>query len=149
MTLAQQSGSGAEQSEAQTCARRADQQPRQWEQQQVHEWAPDPPPLLLAAVARAGITSRPDTSHRGTRSVRGCPSVSPGHSSEKSERLALTDPGSPPSRPPAPKRGAFPTPKSEIDRARPYVPDVEDVEDPDASADEQHASADAEGEAEE
>jgi hypothetical protein len=35
----------------------------------------------------------------------------------------MTDSPSTPSRPPAPKRGAFPTPKSEIDRAQPYVPD--------------------------
>ncbi len=64
----------------------------------------------------------------------------------------MTDSGSTPNRPPTPKRGAFPTPKSEIDRARPYVPDaedVEDVEDPDANTNEEHASADVEAEAEE
>lgn len=37
MTLAKQSGSGAEQSEAQSYARRADEQLRQWEQQQVQQ----------------------------------------------------------------------------------------------------------------
>ena len=64
----------------------------------------------------------------------------------------MTDSGSTPNRPPTPKRGAFPTPKSEIDRAPPYVPDaedVEDVEDPDANTNEEHASADVEAEAEE
>jgi hypothetical protein len=35
-------------------------------------------------------------------------------------------PGDPakPIEPPTPKRGAFPTPKSEIDKATPYVPDM-------------------------
>ena len=34
-------------------------------------------------------------------------------------------PGNPPKRikPPAPKRGAFPTPKSETEKAKPYIPD--------------------------
>ena len=35
-------------------------------------------------------------------------------------------PGNPPKpiKPPIPKRGAFPTPKSEIEKAKPYVPDL-------------------------
>jgi hypothetical protein len=33
-----------------------------------------------------------------------------------------------PVKPPKPKRGAFPTPKSEIERAKPYIPDVGDEE---------------------
>ena len=35
-------------------------------------------------------------------------------------------PGNPPEpiKPPKPKRGAFPTPKSEIEKAKPYIPDV-------------------------
>jgi hypothetical protein len=38
----------------------------------------------------------------------------------------MTDSPSTPGTPPAPKRGAFPTPQSEIDSARPYVPDVDE-----------------------
>jgi hypothetical protein len=39
-------------------------------------------------------------------------------------------PDSPPEpvKPPRPKRGAFPTPRSEIERAEPYIPDVGDEE---------------------
>jgi hypothetical protein len=33
------------------------------------------------------------------------------------------DPGKP-IKPPRPKRGAFPTPKSEIEKAKPYIPDI-------------------------
>ncbi len=43
-----------------------------------------------------------------------------------------------PSRPKTsrPKRGAFPTPKSEIERAKPYIPDVnEEAEHPEGSPD--------------
>ena len=29
-----------------------------------------------------------------------------------------------PIKPPRPKRGAFPTPKSEIEKAKPYIPDL-------------------------
>jgi hypothetical protein len=57
----------------------------------------------------------------------------------------MTDSSSTPSRPPAPKRGAFPTPKSEIDRAQPYVPDVDE---PAEGVDAECTSADGEGEAE-
>jgi hypothetical protein len=40
-------------------------------------------------------------------------------------------PGEPPGpiEPPRPKRGAFPTPKSEVEKARPYIPDIGDVDD--------------------
>jgi hypothetical protein len=34
-----------------------------------------------------------------------------------------------PDEPRRPKRGAFPTPKSEIEKAKQYVPDVSDVDD--------------------
>jgi hypothetical protein len=33
-----------------------------------------------------------------------------------------------PVKPTRPKRGAFPTPKSEIEKAKPYIPDVGDEE---------------------
>jgi hypothetical protein len=33
-------------------------------------------------------------------------------------------------KPPRPKRGAFPTPKSEIEKAKPYIPDAGGDEDP-------------------
>jgi hypothetical protein len=40
-------------------------------------------------------------------------------------------PGNPPNpnNPPRPKRGAFPTPKSEIEKAKPYIPDSDEDED--------------------
>ena len=63
---------------------------------------------------------------------------------DKSESGA--EPGDPPEpiEPPRPKRGAFPTPKSEIDKATPYVPDTgeedgcteDDPEPPTAAEDE-------------
>jgi hypothetical protein len=34
-----------------------------------------------------------------------------------------------PNKPPRPKRGAFPTPKSEIEKAEPYIPDAGEEED--------------------
>jgi hypothetical protein len=46
----------------------------------------------------------------------------------------VPDPGESPDNPPElvkpsrPKRGAFPTPKSEIEKAKPYIPDVGDDE---------------------
>jgi hypothetical protein len=46
-----------------------------------------------------------------------------------------SDSGEPPANSPAPikpltpKRGAFPTPKSEIERAKPYIPDAGEEED--------------------
>ena len=50
----------------------------------------------------------------------------------------VPDPGESPEnppeqvRPPAHKRGAFPTPKSEIEKAKPYIPDA-DEKDPERS----------------
>jgi len=50
----------------------------------------------------------------------------------------VPDPGKSPEnppeqvRPPAHKRGAFPTPKSEIEKAKPYIPDA-DEKDPERS----------------
>ena len=40
-------------------------------------------------------------------------------------------PGDPPEpiKPPTPKRGAFPTPKSEIEKAKPYIPDIGEEDD--------------------
>jgi hypothetical protein len=46
--------------------------------------------------------------------------------------------GNPPEpiRPSRPKRGAFPTPKSEIEKAKPYIPDVNEEEEyPEGSPD--------------
>jgi len=42
------------------------------------------------------------------------------------ETPAPTDPPTP--KPASPKRGAMPTPKSEIEQAKPYVPDIGEVE---------------------
>jgi hypothetical protein len=51
-----------------------------------------------------------------------------------------------PAQPHKPKRGAFPTPKSEIDKAEPYIPATGEKEDyPEADHDQ---LADAEGEQE-
>ena len=47
----------------------------------------------------------------------------------------MSDPDEPPGNPPRPikpsrpKRGAFPTPKSEIEEAKPYIPDMREEED--------------------
>lgn len=47
----------------------------------------------------------------------------------------MSDPDEPPGNPPKPikpsrpKRGAFPTPKSEIEKAQPYIPDMREEED--------------------
>jgi hypothetical protein len=43
----------------------------------------------------------------------------------------MPDPDEPPEtiKPPTPRRGAFPTPKSEIEKAKPYIPDVGEEED--------------------
>ena len=59
--------------------------------------------------------------------------------------MAMTDTPQTPERPPRPKRGAFPTPQSEIDEAPQYVPDVDESAE---SVDGEHASTDVEGEAE-
>ena len=37
-------------------------------------------------------------------------------------------------KPPRPKRGAFPTPKSEIDKAKPYIPDSGQEDDPESKS---------------
>ena len=66
----------------------------------------------------------------------------------------MTDTASTPERPARPKRGAFPTPKSEIDEAQPYVPDdeaqpyVPDGDEPAESVDGEPTSAEVQGEAE-
>ena len=69
----------------------------------------------------------------------------PRHSFEKSERLEMTDTPSTPGPPPRPKRGALPTPKSDIEEAQPYVPDVDESAE---SVDGEPTSAEVEGEAE-
>ena len=57
----------------------------------------------------------------------------------------MTDTPQTPERPPRPKRGAFPTPQSEIDKAPQYVPAVDESAE---SVEEEGTSADVEGEAE-
>lgn len=54
----------------------------------------------------------------------------------------VSDPGESPGnspkpiKPAGPKRGAFPTPKSEIEKAKPYIPDMGEKEDcPEGSPD--------------
>lgn len=52
----------------------------------------------------------------------------------------LPDNSAKPTKPRGPKRGAFPTPKSDIEKAKPYIPDTGKEEDcpegkPDRSAD--------------
>jgi hypothetical protein len=46
-------------------------------------------------------------------------------------------PGDPPkpNKPPTPKRGAFPTPKSEIEKAKQYIPDNGEKDDPEGNSD--------------
>jgi hypothetical protein len=46
-------------------------------------------------------------------------------------------PGDPskPNKRPTPKRGAFPTPKSEIEKAKPYIPDNGEKDDPERKSD--------------
>ena len=46
-----------------------------------------------------------------------------------SDSHATPDDSSKPAGPPRPKRGAFPAPKSEIEKAKPYIPDVGDDDD--------------------
>ena len=64
----------------------------------------------------------------------------------------VPDPGESSGNPPkpiklsGPKRGAFPTPKSEIEKAKPYIPDV--GEEQDYQEGNPDRSADAEGEKE-
>ena len=53
----------------------------------------------------------------------------------------VPDPGESPEnppeqvKPPAHKRGAFPTPKSEIEKAKPYIPDAGEKDDPENKPD--------------
>jgi hypothetical protein len=56
-------------------------------------------------------------------------------------------PGDPPRpiKPSRPKRGAFPTPKSEIEKAKPYIPDTGEEDDPERKSD---LPTDADGEKE-
>ncbi len=54
--------------------------------------------------------------------------------------------GSPtPSGLPSPKRGAFPTPKGEIESAKPYIPDPDQTGDHRPTEPDSPANADAEG----
>ena len=48
---------------------------------------------------------------------------------EPGDAPAASEPPTPPAGPPTPKRGAFPTPESELEKATPYTPDVGDVDD--------------------
>lgn len=59
-------------------------------------------------------------------------------------------PGNPPKpiKPLGPKRGAFPTPKSEIGKAKPYVPDMGGEEEEDCPEGSPVRPTDAEGEKE-
>jgi hypothetical protein len=54
-----------------------------------------------------------------------------------SESGATPDDDHPPKpiKPPTPKRGAFPTPKSEIERAKPYIPDNSEKDEPERKSD--------------
>lgn len=53
----------------------------------------------------------------------------PGEMTNTSESGAVPDDPPTPIEPPTPKRGAFPTPKSEIEKAKPYIPDIGEVDD--------------------
>jgi hypothetical protein len=52
----------------------------------------------------------------------------------------MSESGAPPSdpqkpiKPPRPKRGAFPTPKSEIEKAKPYIPDIGEEDEPEGQS---------------
>jgi hypothetical protein len=64
----------------------------------------------------------------------------------------VLDPGEPPDDPPqpvkpsGPKRGAFPTPQSEIDNATPYIPGMGEEEDCPAGNPDQPTSIEGENE---
>jgi hypothetical protein len=49
-------------------------------------------------------------------------------------------------KPPRPKRGAFPTPKSEIDKAQPFIPDAGDDEGSSEESPDEPADPDSEKE---
>ena len=48
---------------------------------------------------------------------------------------AAPDDSSKPAKPLRPKRGAFPAPKSEIEKAKPYIPDAGEKDDPEKKPD--------------
>jgi hypothetical protein len=52
-----------------------------------------------------------------------------------SDSSAAPEDSQEPTEPPGPKRGAFPTPKSEIENAEPYIPDIDEKDDPDRESD--------------
>jgi hypothetical protein len=52
-----------------------------------------------------------------------------------SDSHATPDDSSKPAVPPGPKRGAFPAPKSEIEKAKPYIPDADEQDDPENKSD--------------
>ena len=52
-----------------------------------------------------------------------------------SDSHATPDDSSKPAEPPTPKRGAFPTPKSEIEKAKPYIPDAGEKDNPENKPD--------------
>ena len=52
-----------------------------------------------------------------------------------SDSHATPDDSSKPAGPPRPKRGAFPAPKSEIEKAKPYIPDADEQDDPENKSD--------------
>jgi len=56
------------------------------------------------------------------------------------------DDPTPPVKPSRPKRGAFPTPQSEIDNATPYIPDTGEEEDSPAGDPDQPTSIEGENE---
>jgi hypothetical protein len=54
---------------------------------------------------------------------------------DRSDSSTPPDDSSKPVGPPTPKRGAFPTPKSEIEKAKPYIPDSGEEDDPEGKSD--------------
>jgi hypothetical protein len=54
---------------------------------------------------------------------------------DRSDSSAPSDDSSKPAEPPTPKRGAFPTPKSEIEKAKPYIPGTSEEDDPEGKSD--------------
>lgn len=54
---------------------------------------------------------------------------------DRSDSSVPPDDSSKPAEPPTPKRGAFPTPKSEIEKAKPYIPDAGEKDNPENKPD--------------
>ncbi len=54
---------------------------------------------------------------------------------DRSDSSGPPDDSSKPVEPPTPKRGAFPTPKSEIEKAKPYIPDTGEEDDQEGKPD--------------